>query len=241
MEAGGDIREQKMYESLLMDIKSGDRRRVSEAMDEASDLVGRKERKTYHETFLDAVLDKIAKGPPIGEGPDIKFVRDVAERYGGNEKTRDFAHISSVLDRIAAMPEANVYARQLSLETIFSNPTYRITSKTVETVKAAFESPKKSRKESFELKAIDLAVSVARKCTGNKEGQDKPFGELYKFVAEEVIKGNLDEETSRGFVVSLTEHFKTDLDVELLEKVRDSEFLAEDIRKKASEAFKYRR
>lgn len=238
MEGGEDLREQKKYESYIMDLKSPDRQAFDEAFQEAAYIAGKKERKPYHEALLEAVLSKVSEGPLTEEtSVGIGFVRKLEKRFSGESKYTDFEHLDSVLDRIVAMPNANTYARQLSLEILFEGYS-RISHNTVEIVKSALNSDLKNKKDSFEYAAVDIAYKAAKEKVGNKQEKGSPNAELYRVITKALVDGKLDEGSARSFVVELKKEWGSDDDIKLLEEIRDSKFLAADIRDTANRALR---
>lgn len=229
--------EEKRYASLTQTLSSPDKDDFDAPFEEVESIVGSADLKPYQTKLIDAVLNKISEGPEYGEGIQIKFARDVCKNLeslrGGSAKQAEL--IVDVLDRIISFPNANRDARKPALRVLLDSPRLRVTMKTVDSLRAAFESQKREKEETFENYAVKQVTESATQYVDSDLEEDTPLRAMFDLVIAQLLVGNLPEGHARKLTKELSAN--TYKNHAIVEQIMNCEALPADIRGIAKREF----
>lgn len=227
-----DKREEARYASMMDSLKQKDDSMHDEAYEEAASVICRKGEMLKRESdLLEAVMEKVSHGTRDGSGNANRLALNLKKRLSHDGVNNE--RIVSVLDRIAALPEANETARTYAVEAVFDIPHLYLSQTMIDYVATLTEKKESKKTDTFEYKTIQKAMDVAESGVGKKEGKPETVANrVFESLREKIIEGKIEEGLTRRFMRNIRYNWG-DNDLDFLSKVKNSQNIAPDIREMA--------
>ncbi len=227
-----DAREEARYASMMESLKEKDDSMHDAAYEEAENAICRRGDLLKRESdLIEAVMKKVENGTRDGYGNANRLALNLKRRLSRDGVNND--RVVSILDRIAAFPNANETARTYAVEAVFDIPHIYLSQRMIDYVATLPENKASKKQGTFENKTVDKAMDIAADGLGQKEGEPDSVGDkVFKSLRQSILDGKIDEGMVRRFMRNIRYKWG-DNDLDFLKQIKNSTKLASDIREMA--------